>query len=260
VLLTLLHSLPLWALGGLTVGCCVLFAVAFATVAHRSGWLFDAEDISSATVLHALVSIIYAVALGLIVASVQSDLSEVRHQTVREATALGDLYRDLDGVDAAPRDAIRAQIAHYVRTVIDDEWPARRAGLESEAAEREIDALASRVIMLRVPDGAVVHKTLIDEVNAAIEARRERLFIGTDGINRATWAVVILGAMVAIGFGCLFPMQLRQRRVVVGLVATMFGLMLFLIVATDLPLRGQMAVVDSAFRELSAEIGSGTGR
>jgi len=256
-MLLFLTDLPLWMLGVATVGACVLFAVLFATVAHRSGWLLHPDDISSATVLHALVSLIYAVALGLIVVNVQQDYSEVRRQTIAETTALGDLYRDLEGVDPPDRDAARAQIATYVRMVIEQEWPALNRGGASDATEHEIDALMLRILTMRPPGDAsgVLHKTLIEDADAAMDARRDRLFVGSDGINEATWSVVIIGAMVVIGFGCLFPMHLRQRKVIVALTASMFGLMLFLIVATDLPLRGRMAVGDTAFRELSAEIG-----
>jgi hypothetical protein len=256
--MTILDSLPLWLLGGLLLGACILFALAVSHAAHGFGWTLDREDLDSATVLHALVSLVYSVALALIVINAQEDHTEVRKATVLEASALSDLYRGVEALDAADRDAIRGLVSGYLDVVIDAEWPALKAGGAEPRAARAFEAVSHRVLALRPQDSGalVVQRALIDDVDAAADARRDRIFLGGEGVNAPTWAVVILGAMVALGFAGLFPVRARQRRVVIAFTASMFGLMLFLLAATSPPLRGQMGVQPKALEDLRAEIRS----
>jgi hypothetical protein len=251
-----LDSLPLWALGTVIVGGCIAFGTAVTAVAHRAGWTLTPADVHSATVLHALVSVVYAVVTGLIVVAVQEDHTRVRQAAIREAAALGDMHRDLAGLRPDDAGALRARVSNYVRLVIADEWPALQSGRQSDAAAGELEALASRLITLHPdqPSALVVQRTLIDRLDAVSDARTERVFLGLHGINRATWAVVILGAAVTMGFGGLFPIGARQRAVVMAMTATMFGLLLFLMVATSPPLRGRLGVGPEAFVELEAEL------
>lgn len=255
-MLEFFDALPLWALGAVMVGACILFGIGASAIAHRSGWTLHPDDIDSGTVLHALVGLVYAVALGLIVVDVQEDHSDVKHATVIEAGALGDMYDALEGIDAGARDVLRARLVRYVELVVAEEWPALHEGHASAATVRELRALAAGVIALQPQTAGeqAVHRALLDELDAASEARRERIFIGTRGVSSGIWAVVLLGAMIAIGFAALFPLRVRGRRAVVALTASIFGLMLFLMVATSRPLRGQLGVGPDAFVDLLAEM------
>lgn len=249
-------SLPLLALAVLMVGSCTAFALLCAAVAHRFGWSVHHDDIDSATALHALASIVYAVALGLLVVNAQTQHDRVEVAVGAEASRLGDLYRDITALEPAARAPIETLVKRYVDAVIEDEWPASRQGRASELAERAVDALALRVITLRADtaEHAVVHKTLIDDVDVIMDARQTRLLVGKQGMSRATWMVVILGAMVTLGFAGLFPLRPAHRVAIMTLTASIFGLMLFLVISMNLPLRGPVAVTPEAFIDLRATI------
>lgn len=260
-MLELLDALPIWALGAVTVGVCILFGTGASAIAHRGGWTLHPDDIDSGTVLHALVGLVYAVALGLIVVDVQSDHTDVAHAAVIEAGALGDMYDALEGIDEGPRSALRARLARYVDLVVADEWPALHEGRRNTETERALDAFTSGVITLQpsTPGGQALHRTLLEELDEASEARLRRIFIGSKGVSSGIWAVVLLGAMIAIGFAALFPLRARGGRAVVALAASIFGLMLFLLIATSRPLRGQLGVGPDAFVELQSELRSRQG-
>lgn len=254
-----LDMLPLWALGIVATGSCILFGVAVSHVAHRAGWTLRRDDLDSATVLHALVSLVYSVALGLIVINAQEDHTEVRRATVDEAAALGDLYRDAQGIELTSREQLRADLRAYVDIVIDQEWPALRSGEPARHGEELFDRMSVAVLGLQpgTEAGLVVQRALVDNLRAAADARRTRVFLGAEGLNRGTWAVVLIGAMVALGFAALFPVEARHRRIVIAFTGAMFGLMLFLLAATSPPLRGQMGVGPGAFEELRVELDQG---
>src|SRR5262249_28740907 len=60
----LIYSLPLWALCLTILGVCVGYVTLSVQVTHRRGWILDPDEIGTATVLHAFVSVLYAVALA----------------------------------------------------------------------------------------------------------------------------------------------------------------------------------------------------
>src|SRR5690606_7207638 len=121
---------------------------------------------------------VYAVALGLIVVDVQDDHTDVKHAAVIEAGALADMYDTFAGIDAEPRDALRARLETYVDLVVSDEWPALHDGRASAATARELHALSAGVIALQpqTAGGQSVHRALLEQLDTASEARRRRIF------------------------------------------------------------------------------------
>jgi len=62
------------------------------------------------------------------------------------------------------------------------------------------------------------------------------------------WLIIGTGALITIGFAALFPLRRVGRQIVVrSLAAIMFGPMIFLVVAMDRPLRGDLSVQPDAF-------------
>jgi hypothetical protein len=118
-------------------------------------------------------------------------------------------------------------------------------GQVSEATWAIADRLAHDVAVLwpaSEHDRALMPELLTD-INHLLDRRRERLFVGQQGIGGTLWVVIILGSLVTIGYACAFQIHsMRTHLAVTGLMAVMFGLMAFLIVAMDHPLRGGLSV------------------
>jgi hypothetical protein len=101
----------------------------------------------------------------------------------------------------------------------------------------------------------LVYPQVLADLNTLLDARRQRLFLGAQGIGGLTWSIILIGAVVTIGFACVFPVRSRGAHLVMaGSLAAFFGLMLFLIVSMDHPLWGQLSVQPSAFAELQANL------
>ncbi|HEX8242971.1 MAG TPA: hypothetical protein VF541_05740, partial [Longimicrobium sp.] len=83
-------------------------------------------------------------------------------------------------------------------------------------------------------------------------ARRDRLFLGGRGVGAVTWTIIILGGMITVGFAAFFNMRNGRAQVLLtGMMAAMFGLMLFLIAAMDHPLWGRLSVDPGPFRQIA---------
>src|SRR3546814_17059506 len=75
-----------------------------------------------------IVGVIYAVLLAFIAVAAWENFNRAGDVTMKEATKLGDLYRDSRLLSPAVSTDIDRLAEDYVRTVIDEEWPARAAG------------------------------------------------------------------------------------------------------------------------------------
>lgn len=248
-----LYDLPLVVLClGFVLGCAAL-GVGGVLLARRSGWTVSPEDNGTAAALHAFVGVVYAVALGLMVVSVQEDYDDVEHAVVTEANAAGDLFRSMEALEPASRAHFREMLARYVGLVITHEWPASQHNERSDTTWHAMDDL------VRGLDGyqpaTPAEERVLPELQAAadelLDARRLRLFLGQQGIGSVTWLVIGIGGIVTLGFACFFYMERpRTQLLLTGLMGGMLGLMLFLVVAMDHPLWGKFSVRPDAFLEL----------
>ncbi|MBV9108751.1 MAG: DUF4239 domain-containing protein, partial [Gemmatimonadetes bacterium] len=157
--------------------------------------------------------------------------------------------------EPANRDRMQGQLGAYVMLVINREWPATQEARESPETWRAIDRIADDVYTFRpsTPQEALVYPQLAQEIEEVLDARRDRLFLGERGVGTVTWIIIILGGMITVAFAAFFRMEnSRAQLVLTSLTALMFGLMLFLIAATDHPLWGRMSVDPGPFQDLVA--------
>lgn len=245
-----IYDLPLWLMCATFMLGSVALALGGVLAARRSGWTVSPDDNGTAASLHAFVGVVYAVALGLMVVSVQDDYGQVEAAVTAEANAAGNMYRAIDGMTPASRARLHAELRDYVRMVVLDEWPASSHGRSSPATWRQVEELAREVHTLEPasPGEERLLPELMDEMDEMLDARRMRLFLGQHGIGAATWTIILLGGVITLGFACFFHMErLRSQLLLTGLTAAMFGLMLFLIVAMDHPLWGKLSVKPEPF-------------
>ena len=248
-----LYDLPLWALATLLLSLSVLYAAGSVILVRRMRWRLDADDNATAAALHAFIGVLYAVALGLMVAAAQDDNSDVEQAVSAEANAAGNLFRVAGGLEPANALAVRRDVARYVELVVRDEWPATQHARTSLATWRATDRLASEVYTFQpsTPREERVDPVLMQDVEDLLNARRVRLDLGQHGVGAVTWVVIVLGGLITIGFPAFFLMDsLRAHLLLTCLAAAMFGLMIFLLLAMDHPLWGRMSIQPDPFVEL----------
>ena len=89
---------------------------------------------------------------------------------------------------------------------------------------------------------------MLEAMDGALEDRDDRISEGSTGINGVLWVTLIIGAFVTVGFTFLFGFKHTLiQQLMIGSLATLIGLMLFLIVALDFPFRGGLTVTPDAF-------------
>ena len=244
-----LYDLNLWFLGSSVVAVSVAVAWTVCITARRLNWLIRSEDQGPAGLMHQFIGVLYAVALALLVVRVQSSYAQVEQAVVNEASAVSNLYRHLDGLEEPGRSRLQKLTRQYIDSVIQVEWPDQRNNKVSEPTWAIVDSLELELARLwpaSAHDQALIPALLTESTNL-LDCRRERLFVGQQGIGATLWVVIVLGGIVTVGYACAFEVHsLRTQLAVTGMMAAMFGLMAFLIIAMDHPLWGDVSVTPDA--------------
>jgi amino acid transporter len=250
-----IYDIPLWLLATLILLVCIAYAVGAVTLVRRRNWWLKGDDNGVAAALHAFVGVLYAVALGLLVVSTQDANSDVEAAVTREANATGDLFRAMAGLEPANRDRMQRELGAYVLLVVNDEWPATQRAEMSMRTWTAIDRLSREIYTFQpsTPREERAAPELTHEIEKVLDARRDRLFLGQRGVGAVTWTIIILGGLITIGFASFFGMEnARAQTFLTALAASMFGLMIFLILAMDHPLWGKVSVEPGPFRDLES--------
>jgi hypothetical protein len=88
----------------------------------------------------------------------------------------------------------------------------------------------------------------LDQVQRLADARRTRLVASEEGVPAVLWAVLIFGAIAAVGFTYLFGLQSTwAHRLMVVTLAAVIGLVLFTVGALEHPFSGGARIGTGAF-------------
>jgi hypothetical protein len=227
---------------------------------RRLNWTLEFDhDNDALAVVHAFVGVLYAVALGLMVIGVQGSYADVEMAVMREAALSGDMYVDVSGLEPDAAEQIKVLLREYLAEVIQTEWPAVAGGADRTTiaagpAHAIVAKISSELLAYRPSQDSAYQQIIYAEVltglNELLDQRRTRLHLGSAGVDGVTWSVIILGALITIGM--LWFYQFKSARAhygLVGVTSSMFGLMIFLIVAMDHPLWGDFSVSCTPFAE-----------
>ncbi len=208
--------------------------------------------------LIAVVGALYSVLLAFVVVSMWESFEDAEAVAQREADLLVSLYHD---ADAFPNDTVdlRTSIHGYADSVVDDEWPSM--------AEDQHEAPETDVALHRVfngyravdPQGSaqdVFLRNALDRLDDVTESRRERIA----AVGRGAPAPAVERPPRRLcdhrRFHPVLPRQgVRVQAVMVGTLAAMTALMLFLVLSLDLPFTGDLAVKPTTMSEAIAEFG-----
>ncbi|MDO8908184.1 MAG: DUF4239 domain-containing protein [Pseudohongiella sp.] len=252
-----IYSLPLWLLAAGTLAVTLTLGLWGVALVRYKGWMLNPEDTATATFTHAFIGVLYAVALGLMVVGVQGGYAHVETLVMTEANLAGDLYRDLEGFNDPARTELQSLTRQYIDSVVEVEWDLVSSGQRSEETWYIIDELLRKIVTYQ-PSTAVelvVFAEVLDGVNDMLDQRRERLHLGNIGVGSVTWSVVLMGAFITIGMAWFYNTPSAKAHYwLVAMMSSMFGLMIFLIIAMDYPLRGDYSVQPDVFREVQENL------
>ncbi|HEX7182321.1 MAG TPA: hypothetical protein VF756_10790 [Thermoanaerobaculia bacterium] len=251
-----LYEIPTWLLGIGIIGLFVLLSSAGLLLTR--GWAKKvAVDNDFANYFLSAVGVFYALLVGLIAVAVWENLSFVEGVVADEAVAISEMYSDLEGYPQPQRDHLRGLLRRYLHHVIEQEWPVQQKGEEPTSGGPLTETIVHEWMQFEpVTEGQkAIHAEALRELNVFLGFRRERLQSVETGLPGLLWVVVLMGAALTIGLTYFFYTENRRLQLLLtGVLSTMVGLVVFVILAMDRPLIGELGVPPDSFREVLAAV------
>ena len=255
-----LSSLELWQLALMVVVAPTAAAMALQLLIRR--WVGVerlARNNEIAGFKFATVGVIYAVLLAFTVIAVWEKFSEAQNAVAEEAGAIGALFHFSGGPE---KEAVwvRSAIGNYLKSAIDDEWPAMARESESAATDHALNAIYGAAIALdrsglRGTADMVEIFRLVDTVTAA---RRTRLHLATGLVPTVIWITLFMGAALTIGFTMFFGSENPVAQIAMtGVLSVLVTTGLVVILSIDHPFTGPTYIQPEPLDSLLHEVARG---
>lgn len=249
------ESLPTLGAGLLIVGGFFVFTILL-------GWLISKVAPTEVRLQHndlagfilAVIGVVYAVLLAFVAIGVWERFQHAEERVYEEAASIVTVYRDAESFPGTHE--LRAALRAYVDDIASDEWPEMAKGSKSEIADQSLEKVdrAIRSLPVKTPGEQNLQAQMLANMETALDDRDYRLSEGATGINPVMWTVLIIGAVLTVGFTYLFGFRHTiMQHLMIGSLGILIGLVLFLTVALDYPFRGGISVGPDAFHAARAE-------
>lgn len=188
--------------------------------------------------------VLFGLLLGLVAVATYQDYSYVNDVVDKEASSIGALYRDFTAYPAPIRAELHDRLREYARFTIEDGWPQQRKGIVPTGGTDRVNALFQVLVAFEPfkKSEEIFHAEALRQFNHFVELRRSRLANVTGGLPPVLWWVVAVGALLNIVLIWIQDMEIHVHLILGAVLASILGLVIFLIAALDNPFRGTVSV------------------
>ena len=256
MLAMLLTNLPIWQLFLLVVICPMILAgVCLVFVRH---WMKSPEDEEHnilVTGMFAAVSLIYTVLLAFLIISVWSNYLTASQAVADESAALVTVARDAELLPEPQRSELLNSLHDYTQYVLTKEWNMMRTGITEQqiSASQAINTSNNLwIIYQKIPSSAMTDATsteMLSSMNKLSEQRFMRLMSSQNTLPEIFWFVLIVDAVMTIGFS--FILRVKDVRLHLGMVLLLtctLMLCLWLVIIVNDPFTGNVQVSSDPFK------------
>jgi hypothetical protein len=230
----------------IVVGLSVIISIAGLKLVRKK---FSAETLKEnhevAGFIFNAFGLIYAVLIAFVVYATWTDYNDAKHNIEIEANKLSDLFIDAEGLQEPLKTNVQKQIIAYTDFVIADEWAKMERGEKSDGARESIEKIFKEYLSVDIKgiQNIYIYQESLKRLNELSEYRRLRILSGSDYIPGVIWFVVIVGAVISIGYTYFFgsPKAAAQYIMTAALAITN-SMVLFLIYILDHPFTGENAI------------------
>ncbi len=183
----------------------------------------------------------YGLLLGLLTVSAYQNSERVRESIMREATALGSLYTQVNAFPEPDRSIAKEMMRDYVLFTLNKEWPVHREGEILNGGHNRASAIFAGLANFepQTEGQRTIHAAVISAYHEFSAARQQRLAGVLTKIPAVLWYAVLVGAAINILLVALLRIRFPPHLVLGSITSFFLGVILFVIVTLDRPLRGQ---------------------
>ena len=197
-------------------------------------------------------SLFYGLLLGLLTVAAYQNSEHVRESITNEATSLAGLYAQMGAYPEPTRSDVKWLMRDYTLFTIHREWPAHRKGNLLNGGFNRADAIRRSLSEFEpATEGQRLnHQQAMAAFQEFATERQKRLTGVTTEIPYVLWYAVLVGAAINILLLVLLKMRQIPHFVLGTITAFFLGVILFVIVTLDRPLRGPSGLAPVAYQLL----------
>jgi hypothetical protein len=248
---TWIYAIPAWLFISAAVACaCALACGLLALVRSRITRNEQITHNDVAGPILTLIGTVLAVMMSFMVIGVWQEYDGAAQTAQQEASALSDLHHLADAYPSAMRTVVQREVDRYIDLVVYDEWPAMRAGRESQAAHDQAYRVAATLTGWRPksPAEQSLQYRGEDLVGAFLDKRRDRILANRQGIPMVLWATMLFTGAVTVVFSFYFRVDRPRAQYLMVVAETAVVSIIFTLIAElDYPFRGDIAVDPYSF-------------
>ncbi len=195
-------------------------------------------------------SLFYALLLGLLSVAAYQNAERVKQLVSVEAAGIASLYRTFAAYPEPLRSELEYLLRDYTLYVINEDFPAHRQGRITNGGSNRLQLIERRLAEYEPTSRSreILHSEVFRGFSEVSSARHQRLAAVDVRIPAVLWYVVAIGAAITVTMLWMLNMRFRSHLLLGGIVSFFLGVMLFVILAMDRPLRSELGVGADAFR------------
>ncbi len=195
-------------------------------------------------------SLFYALLLGLLSVAAYQNTERVKQLVNVEAAGIAALYRGLAVYPEPLRSELEYLLRDYTLYVIHKDFPAHREGRITNGGSNRLELIQRRLAEHGPPNRSleILHGQVFRSLSELSSARHQRLAAVDIRIPSVLWYVLAIGAVITVMMLWMLRMRFRSHLLLGGIVSFFLGVMLFVILALDRPLRSEIGVDAGAFQ------------
>lgn len=239
-------------------------AVALVSFLHRRAdqeKLKNSNDVTGA--VYNMIGVLLALILGFLIVEGYGDYSTASSEAQSEASQLKQIFHLADLFDDDQKAKLQTATLNFMMSIKNDEWPAMvnlKFGHPQTNQQLKVLWNTIRLIKSKNDVESLAFEKIIDHMAEAKELRSERLRLVHDNIPSALWGLFVGVAFVSVlSLGLFGNTNLRQQRLLAGMVTAVLASCIFMIHMLDNPYIGLLKIEPDAFFVESAGVAGRSG-
>jgi len=200
--------------------------------------------------------VLFGLLLGLLAVATYQNYATVGEIVDNEASSLGALYREISSLPQPTRGQLQQRLREYTRYTIEEGWAQQRKGIVPQG-EVVRSGLLVRSLLDFEPSNEreqIIFEDALRQSDHRTELSRARLSNVTAGLPAVLWWVVIVGAVINIVLIWMQDMEVHVHLILGAALASILGLVIFLIAELDNPFRGEVSIGPEAIAQVYEDV------
>ena len=197
-------------------------------------------------------SLFYGLLLGLLAVAAYQNYDEVKRNVFNEAASLATLYRDISHYPQPVRSVVQELLRDYTQYVIHKDWPGHREGKIYAGGGNRMSVIQHEILGFEPTTISyeVLHAQTLSDFKETLNARQRRLVGVEAAIPGVLWYAVAIGALINIVLIWMLDIRFFTHTLLSGIVSFFLGVMIFVLISMDNPLKGEVSVKPDLYQLL----------